>query len=326
MTKLSKVVRERLKVTAAAMAAHPDADLLTAFVERSLAERERAGVMEHLARCGDCREIVTLALPAEVEEVVAAKGGVRGNWFRLPALRWAAVAVGIAVAVSVGTLEYRSQPMRSFSANLARNQEKQEVVAALRQPAPFEAQKEAITPPSEQGKKVLTKKSTTASAGFPAELRLDAQMRPSSSGALAGSRGAIAGAAGAGAGAPTAAGRELATMNAAKSLAPPSVGSAQAAAPAPARPPVPQISEEVEVSGASAMVETEQAEVSSDKVGRAKAPASQQIVNGAPSLPTQGRNVADLEPLSPSKVAPRWTIAANGALQRSFDGEQAGRT
>ncbi|MGA7908789.1 MAG: zf-HC2 domain-containing protein, partial [Candidatus Sulfotelmatobacter sp.] len=123
MTELSKVVRERLKVKTAAMASHPDADLLTAFAERSLAERERAHVMEHLARCGDCREIVMLALPAQVENTAVARSGLRGDWFRMPVLRWAAVAVGIAAAVSVGTLEYRSQPMRSLSSKVGLRQE-----------------------------------------------------------------------------------------------------------------------------------------------------------------------------------------------------------
>ena len=51
---------------------HPDADLLTAFSEQLLTGREREGVVEHLARCGDCREVVAFALPA-MEEAAAAR-------------------------------------------------------------------------------------------------------------------------------------------------------------------------------------------------------------------------------------------------------------
>ena len=36
---------------------HPDANLLAAFVEKSLTERERLQVLEHLAACADCREV-----------------------------------------------------------------------------------------------------------------------------------------------------------------------------------------------------------------------------------------------------------------------------
>ena len=56
MQNVPKIVRERLKAGAPA-AQHPDANALTAFAERLLPERERALVFDHLARCGDCRDI-----------------------------------------------------------------------------------------------------------------------------------------------------------------------------------------------------------------------------------------------------------------------------
>ena len=46
---------------------HPDADLLTAFAENMLLERERTGVLAHLAACPDCRAIVHTAADAEPE-------------------------------------------------------------------------------------------------------------------------------------------------------------------------------------------------------------------------------------------------------------------
>ena len=56
MQDVPKIVVKRLQ--SPAVEPHPDADLLTAFAEKSLSGRERESVLQHLARCGDCREIV----------------------------------------------------------------------------------------------------------------------------------------------------------------------------------------------------------------------------------------------------------------------------
>ena len=48
---------------------HPSADVLTAFAEHSLPHRERRQVSAHMARCGECREVVFLASSA-VEEPI----------------------------------------------------------------------------------------------------------------------------------------------------------------------------------------------------------------------------------------------------------------
>src|SRR6266436_9420550 len=63
MTEVPKIVYDRLRA-ALPEQAHPDADLLTAFAEQALSATERDGVLQHLALCGDCREVVALALPA----------------------------------------------------------------------------------------------------------------------------------------------------------------------------------------------------------------------------------------------------------------------
>jgi photosystem II stability/assembly factor-like uncharacterized protein len=76
----------------------------------------------------------------------------------------------------------------------------------------------------------------------------------------------------------------------------------------------------VEASAAAGPIQTEQSEIASNRVGRAKPAADEQIVSNIPSLPMNGRNMLEVQALSPSKTAPHWTIAANGALQRSFDG------
>jgi hypothetical protein len=109
MQNVPKSVLKRLRETRPAAGSHPDADLLAAFAEQSLRERERSSVMEHLAACGDCREVIVLALPETATEIVrspASVGAARGGWLTWPALRWVALAAGILVIASVGVFEY----------------------------------------------------------------------------------------------------------------------------------------------------------------------------------------------------------------------------
>lgn len=61
MTKIPNIVRDRLK--AAPAGDHPDANLLTAFAEQVLPDRERTHVLEHVSRCADCRDVLALAMP-----------------------------------------------------------------------------------------------------------------------------------------------------------------------------------------------------------------------------------------------------------------------
>ena len=98
------VKRLREKVVAGS---HPDADLLTAFAEQALPGGERARVMEHLAACGDCRDVVALALPAsEVAVSPVSFTRARSGWLGLPILRWGALAAGLTVVISIGILQY----------------------------------------------------------------------------------------------------------------------------------------------------------------------------------------------------------------------------
>lgn len=105
MTDVPKIVRERLKA-GIATDMHPDANVLTAFSERLLPESERAFVLHHLARCGECREVVSLALPEESSSPALQPVSSTG-WFAWPNLRWAFVAAGILVIASLGTVQYR---------------------------------------------------------------------------------------------------------------------------------------------------------------------------------------------------------------------------
>src|SRR5271165_5094280 len=81
---------------------HPSADVLTAYMEQSLAEAERSTVADHLAQCRECREVVFLASGAGEESqelalvAAAAAPKPRPRW--TPRLLWvASVAAGVLV-------------------------------------------------------------------------------------------------------------------------------------------------------------------------------------------------------------------------------------
>ena len=114
MEQLPKLIRQRLQARTNEDGRHPDPDLLAAFTDRSLGKNERVQVLEHLARCGNCRDIVSLATSdfeagAAVTQVVARSGGLRG-----PILRWGGLAASVAVvtvAVTVPRLSRHSSPV-----------------------------------------------------------------------------------------------------------------------------------------------------------------------------------------------------------------------
>jgi len=83
---------------------HPDANLLAAFVERTLTETERTQVLNHLSQCAECREVTALALPAEVAAAEAPRGAAwrRSNpWL---VLRWGAMAAVVGALALVVVL------------------------------------------------------------------------------------------------------------------------------------------------------------------------------------------------------------------------------
>jgi hypothetical protein len=111
MDTVPKIVRERLQA-APQPEQHPDANLLTAFAEKSLTQREQAQILDHLALCADCREIVALALPEadSLKVAVAARAAAalatpvtyaRAQRPRWQMLSWAALAACVLVVGGV---------------------------------------------------------------------------------------------------------------------------------------------------------------------------------------------------------------------------------
>jgi hypothetical protein len=98
----------RRRMQAQAAGDHPDADLLAAFAEHTLAGNERERVLSHLAACTTCREVVSLAMPEQSDAEVVAPAA--HAWFRWPMLRWTAVAATVVVVwAAVSVLAPRKQ-------------------------------------------------------------------------------------------------------------------------------------------------------------------------------------------------------------------------
>src|SRR6476646_11498847 len=98
--------------------AHPDADTLTAYVEKSLSAPERQTVIAHLSVCGPCREVVVLSqteLPELATQTVLAPAPV-SPWRRLlrPAFGLAASVAAMAIiAILVLQLPQKSTQQSS---------------------------------------------------------------------------------------------------------------------------------------------------------------------------------------------------------------------
>ena len=108
MDPLSNILKQRLAAGQTTSGAHPEADVLSAFAERSLKQAERERVLEHLAFCSQCRNAVALSLP-NIEEQTPALASP-GTFLRFPAAwRWASATAALAVAVGVGTLLYEHE-------------------------------------------------------------------------------------------------------------------------------------------------------------------------------------------------------------------------
>jgi len=117
MEQLPKIVRDRWQAGQAGE--HPNSDLLTAFVEQSLTERERTQILEHLSRCRECRDVVSLAAPEPALCSKTQPARPVSSWLRWPVLRWSALAACVVVVSAVGWLyrERISHPPMQASTN-----------------------------------------------------------------------------------------------------------------------------------------------------------------------------------------------------------------
>ncbi len=335
MEQILKVVRDRLQAAAPEVGDHPDPDLLTAFAEQLLGVPERARVLEHLAQCAGCREVLSLAAP-ELVSVEGAAATRTSGWFRWPVLRWAAVAACVVVVGTAVTLHFEKRG----------------------NPAPMVASRQTAPPPAEDANAQKTQVPSAPSAAIDkladkAEARRAPRpTREAAAGTLAKQRDqamALHGRLSAPA---------FATAPRAQPAAPPASQVAAAApAPSPTRKSADQeradeqgkgesislaapksVNEVVTVEGKN-LPATEVAEVipgkaKEEKDARKKILANQKavvasgataaLVSGGRANPTPAGAEASLR--ADGKLTPRWTLSAEGAVQSSFDGGQTWRT
>ena len=316
------------------MEAHPEADLLTAFVEHSLADSERARMLEHLAHCTDCREIVMLALPAtETVAITTSSRRVRNRWFNWPVLRWGVVAAGIIAVASIGMVQYRQRTLKSETLAPTLTARNETVTTAQRfQPSPGSFEPQAVPPQMTGREEQVRKKASTnpqnklSDGESVGSMTAVPKSYPTPGGAspvraLGGPVGGVAGSGFAPANGVTSA--------SAARISPPRTGPQFA---------VPPSSQMVEVQTEAATVATAQSRISdqlvqnqkelsqnrpatNSDVVKAKAPTSLEAVPGGASTPTlEPSTISSLQTTSAVVSAPpSWTISSSGVLQRSFD-------
>jgi hypothetical protein len=154
MEQLPKIMQRRLQETAKP-GVHPEPDLLAAFVEKSLNDRERAQVLQHLADCVDCREVVRLATPETLPTPLPTAATSR--WLSWPVLRWGALAACVVVVSAAVTLRYgrRSAGESSVAERIsaaapasvpaeanAQQQPGKKLAAKIPPPAPFQSDRD----------------------------------------------------------------------------------------------------------------------------------------------------------------------------------------
>jgi hypothetical protein len=106
---ISNTLRQRLAARPAPQV-HPEADMLTAYVEQALPAAERDQIVRHLADCADCREVAALSLPMqpELQQARTLPSGGR-KW--LLGLRWAGLAATVVIVAALAI----KQPWRTGS-------------------------------------------------------------------------------------------------------------------------------------------------------------------------------------------------------------------
>jgi Photosynthesis system II assembly factor YCF48/Putative zinc-finger len=160
MNRLSHHERRGLEQTQAKGESHPDVDLLAAFSELALTERERQAVLAHLGTCPACRDVVALSASDVAASPATAVHTAQPWHLRWSVLRWgtlAASAVVIVAAVSIGYRESKqASPQRSeeqIAASLAKTTASQPV-DQFSPPAPATGAPAGIKPPKIRYEKI----------------------------------------------------------------------------------------------------------------------------------------------------------------------------
>lgn len=348
MEQLPKIVQRRLQATAKP-GVHPDPDLLAAFVEKSLTDRERSQVLQHLADCADCRDVMALAMP----EMVSPPSPVlqKSNWLSWPVLRWGALAACVVVVSAAVTLHYqRRQALETYvaektpatpasSAEINAPQQPGEKLAAKTGPPEFPRSDRDLGVASKLAKQQEMKMDSTTAVARTGVFALDRDAKDRELNNRLANAGADKSA------------DKPAGYPAMVAAAPAPVQSAKAAPAAPAtearndnvNAPPSAMAETVTVEGATTSVlATEQtpARKAKDEATRNEARKEVQAAQVAAGAAAVGGRKTDAlsttaELSASSKYAmrsrtangaPRWMLSADGILQRSFDSGKTWQT
>ena len=133
MEKMPEIVRSRLARKTPEQSAHPDANLLAAFAERTVLERERAAVITHLLECADCRDCVALASATREEEPLLAEHRANsgfGDWFRQ--WRWILSSATACCVIATALLHFGEPPARVISVGVSSKTTEPQILYTLK--------------------------------------------------------------------------------------------------------------------------------------------------------------------------------------------------
>ena len=108
MAGIPKIVEQQLHAMAT-VEDHPDPNLLGAFVEKSLTQDEQVRVLDHLSRCANCREIVSLTATQPGIAGAVSVAPARVGWLSWPVLRWGAAVACVVVVGAAVTLRQQHE-------------------------------------------------------------------------------------------------------------------------------------------------------------------------------------------------------------------------
>ena len=120
---------------------HPDADSLNAFVEQALPEPERAQILDHIAACSRCRQVIYLAQEVAAEmkappKAQAARSETQPRaWFKNWRLAWVPAAAFAAIVALMVAHHFRPTAPQVELARLAPQDERTVPKAQVQPPA-----------------------------------------------------------------------------------------------------------------------------------------------------------------------------------------------
>jgi hypothetical protein len=305
-----KIARQRMLVAdlsgTGLRRVHPEAEVLTAFAEQSLAECERAQVFDHLAQCGDCRDVLFLAAPRTEPIQELQNIPPRGSWLRWPALRWATLGACVVVAGAAVMFRYEAKESQTAS-----HQEAAAPVIIAKETAPVVSEDNLATRADikvpepkrpELNDRVGGKLSTTTEPArhtssavpkFPMQFDGPAVANPSALSEGSASKSELP------------LGARLA-KNGNQSLKQDSKTQEQ-------KDELDYLNPDDKVAGANT------SSASTAQLGGTASKAKNESAAAAPAAASQGEVVAERADLFPRATAPRWMLTSAGTLQRSFD-------